>query len=212
MRVSVCAPESRLRMSSHMRHMRERFDKPVYLIDMDGNWLQWGIRLNEILLHLDPSCPIVDDEQRTGWDDLIGPGAAPGLLKEAMNHPDLYTDLEPFPYAVDAILEMADEGTVFHCSTPTWTNPGCVPGKLAAIDQHFGPKWVDRLILTHDKTMVRGDILIDDKAVITGAAVPSWKHLIHDQSHNRYVTSAPRMRDWRDWRSHVYPLLDPVAV
>lgn len=39
-----------------MTHMNEISDKPIALIDMDGNWLQWGIRLNEILLRLDPSC------------------------------------------------------------------------------------------------------------------------------------------------------------
>ncbi|WP_354214518.1 hypothetical protein [Arthrobacter sp. UYCo732] len=193
--------------------MRESFDKPIALIDMDGNWLQWGVRLNQILLRLDPSFPIVDDDKRTGWDDLAGPGGDPTVLKAAMNHPDLYHDLEPVPYSVESILEMADEGfDVFHCSTPTWTNPGCVPGKLAAIDRYFGPKAVDRLILTHDKTMVQGDVLIDDKGIITGAAVPSWKHLIHDQSHNRSVTGVPRMSDWREWRGHVYPLLDRISV
>lgn len=196
-----------------MTYMTEKNNKPIALLDMDGNWLQWGVRLNEILLRLDPSYPIVDDEKRTGWDDLAGPGGDRAVLKAAMNHPDLYADLKPFPYAVEAILEMADEGwDVFHCSTPTWTNPGCVAGKLAAIDQHFGPKAVDRLILTHDKTLVQGDVLIDDKAIITGAAVPTWKHLIHDQSHNRHVAGAPRMSDWREWRNHVYPLLDRVPV
>ena len=193
--------------------MRKSSEKPIALIDMDGNWLQWGVRLNEILLRLDPSFPIVDDDKRSGWDDLAGPGADREVLKEAMNHPDLYTGLEPVPHAVEAILEMADEGwDSFHCSTPTWTNPGCVPGKLAAIDQYFGPKWVDRLILTHDKTMVLGDVLIDDKGIITGAAVPTWKHLIHDQSHNRSVSGVPRMSDWREWRGHVYPLLGAVSV
>lgn len=104
------------------------FRDSLTLPDMDGNWLQWGVRLNEILLRLGPSCPIVDDDKRTGWDDLVGAGVAPGLQREALNHPDLYLDLEPFPYSVEAIHEMADEGfTVFHCSTPTWSNPGCVP-------------------------------------------------------------------------------------
>jgi 5'-nucleotidase len=193
--------------------MRESSDKPIALVDMDETWLQWGIRLNEVLLRLDPSYPIVDNDKRSGWDDLAGPSGDRQLLKEAMNHPDLYADLEPVPFAVESILEMVDEGfEVFHCSTPTWSNLGCVPGKLAAIDQHFGPKWTDKLILTHDKTMVRGHVLIDDKSIITGAAEPSWKHLIHDQSHNRSVTGAPRMTDWRNWRDHVYPLLYRVPA
>jgi 5'-nucleotidase len=193
--------------------MRGRPDKPVALVDMDETWLQWGVRLNEILLRLDPYYPIVDDDKRTGWADLAGPGGDPMLLKEATNHPDLYTDLAPIPFAVESILEMVEEGwDVFHCSTPTWSNPGCVPGKIAAIDQYFGPKWTDKLILTHDKTVVRGDVIIDDKGLISGSAAPSWRHLIHDRPHNRSVTGTPRMTDWREWRVHVYPLLDRVAV
>ena len=200
-------------MSLHMREMRAPNVKPISLIDMDGTWLRWGTRLNEILLRLDPSYPVVDDDKRTGWDDFGGPGGDRQVMMEAWNHPDLYDNLEPIPHAVESILEMADEGfDVFHCSTPTWSNPGCVPGKLAAVDHYFGPKWVDRLILTHDKTVIAGDVLIDDKGVIIGAAVPSWQHLIHDQSHNRSVVGRPRMVDWRDWRSHVYPLLDRVPV
>lgn len=37
--------------------MRESPDKPIALIDMDRIWLQWGVRLNESLLRLDPSLP-----------------------------------------------------------------------------------------------------------------------------------------------------------
>ncbi len=33
---------------------------------MDGNWLQWGVRFNEVLLRLDPSLRIVADDMRTG--------------------------------------------------------------------------------------------------------------------------------------------------
>ncbi|MGO4230158.1 hypothetical protein AB4Y72_14950 [Arthrobacter sp. YAF34] len=86
--------------------MREGSEKPIGLIDMDGNWLQWGVRLNEILLRLDPSCTIVDDDKRTGWDDLAGPGADRAVLKATMNHPDPYTGLAPVPRSA---LEMADE-------------------------------------------------------------------------------------------------------
>lgn len=77
--------------------MREGFDKPIFLIGMDRTGCS-GVSASKILLRLDPSCPIVDDEKWTEWDDLIGPGAAAGLLKEALNHPDLYTEVEPFPH------------------------------------------------------------------------------------------------------------------
>jgi 5'-nucleotidase len=60
--------------------------------------------------------------------------------------------------------------------------------------------------------MVWGDVLIDDKGIITAAAITMWEHLVHGQSHNRSVTRVPRMRDWREWRGHANPLLDRVPA
>ena len=36
------------------------------------------------------------------------------------------------------------------------------------VENHLGKDWIDRLILTRDKTMINGDVLIDDKINITG--------------------------------------------
>lgn len=180
---------------------------------MDETWLQWSPRLNEILLRLDPSFPIVADGSRADFNHLAGPGADPEVLRAAMNHPDLYAGLEPVPFAVEAILEMEDEGlNVLLCSTPTWANPGCVPGKLADIDLHLGSRWTNRLILAHDKTAVRGAVLVDDKPEITGSVLPEWAQLVHDRSHNRSVPDLPRLTDWRLWRESVYPMLGAVLV
>jgi hypothetical protein len=58
-------------------------------------------------------CPLLLDRRRRYLDrmrDLAGPGGDLSLLKEAMNHPDLYSDLEPFQSAAESILENADEG------------------------------------------------------------------------------------------------------
>ncbi|MGM0931630.1 MAG: 5' nucleotidase, NT5C type [Actinomycetota bacterium] len=39
----------------------------------------------------------------------------------------------------------------------------------------------------HDKSLVRGGILIDDKPEINGAHVPARKHLMFDQDYNRHI-------------------------
>lgn len=36
------------------------------------------------------------------------------------------------------------------------------------IDKHLGPEWLDKIVLTKDKTMVNGHILIDDRPNIKG--------------------------------------------
>jgi hypothetical protein len=48
------------------------------------------------------------------------------------------------------------------------------------------------VILTRDKTLVRGDVLVDDKPEIGGLATPHWRHLLYDQPYNRN-SPGPRM-------------------
>jgi hypothetical protein len=39
------------------------------------------------------------------------------------------------------------------------------------VERNLGPQFVERIILTRDKTMVLGDLLIDDKDTIQGWTV-----------------------------------------
>ena len=38
-----------------------------------------------------------------------------------------------------------------------------------------------------DKTLVRGDVLIDDKPHVTGSNAPTWQHLLYDAPYNRDI-------------------------
>lgn len=42
------------------------------------------------------------------------------------------------------------------------------PPQFSWVDKHLGPQFVERIILTRDKTVVLGDLLIDDKDTILG--------------------------------------------
>lgn len=159
----------------------------------------WGTRLNDILLKGNPDFGIVPESERTHFDHLCDETADLSVVLKAMNDPHLYLDMDPIPGAVEGIEAMAAAGlNVFLCTTPTWSNPGCVPGKLASIEKHLGAAWLNRTIMTHDKTMVRGDLLIDDKPEIFGAAVPVWQQAMFSQPYNRYVQAPLRMESWSD--------------
>lgn len=54
------------------------------------------------------------------------------------------------------------------------------------------------MIVTKDKTLVHGDLLIDDKPRVTGTRSPAWQHVLYDQPYNRHV-DAQRMT-WSTWR------------
>ncbi|KQK73443.1 5'(3')-deoxyribonucleotidase, cytosolic type [Amazona aestiva] len=73
------------------------------------------------------------------------------------------------------------------------------------VEKHLGPEFVERIILTRDKTVVSADLLFDDKDTITGAEPnPSWEHILFTCCHNRHIQlQAPRRRllSWADnWK------------
>ncbi|WP_411373274.1 5' nucleotidase, NT5C type [Arthrobacter sp. MPF02] len=154
-------------------------------------------------------------EQRTHYDYMFDNPHNMEIMEAAMNAEGLYLNLEPTPYAVEAMKEMQEEGIdTWFCSKPYPTHPTCTSEKLASVARHFGQEMAQKTILTHDKTLVFGHVLLDDKPTVTGAAVPAWKHVYYAQPYNAPGTGAqdiPRITDWRNWRNTLYPLLEEMG-
>ena len=56
---------------------------------------------------------------------------------------------------------------------PEFRGPSCPTDPVPTsqyhwVEKHLGPQFVERIILTSDKTVISGDLLIDDKEVIQG--------------------------------------------
>lgn len=84
-------------------------------------------------------------------------------------HPDtiphIFRDLKPIKGAIKGvnILLDATNYNVYFLSTAPWDNPSAWTDKRLWIEEQFGEKINRRLILTHRKDLVKGDILIDDR-------------------------------------------------
>ena len=79
--------------------------------------------------------------------------------------PDLVLDFSTFdviPGAKDAVSKLIDMGhDLFIASTPPWNNPDAWGQKRNWINEHF-PALKRKVVLTHRKDLLIGDILIDD--------------------------------------------------
>uniref|UniRef100_A0A8D2IP20 5', 3'-nucleotidase, cytosolic n=1 Tax=Urocitellus parryii TaxID=9999 RepID=A0A8D2IP20_UROPR len=121
--------------------------------------------------------------------------------------PGFFLDLEPIPGALEALREMnaMPDTEVFICSSPLLKFDHCVGEKYRWVERHLGPQFVERIILTRDKTVVLGDLLIDDKDTIQGLEeTPSWEHILFTCCHNQHLALPPsrrRLLSWSDnWR------------
>ena len=75
-----------------------------------------------------------------------------------------FEGLPPMHGAIQAMTEMEENGfKVVICTAPIMTSPFCAQEKINWVRKWLGERWLDKMILTQDKTTVRGDLLIDDK-------------------------------------------------
>jgi len=78
--------------------------------------------------------------------------------------PDLYVDyrnLELIPGARDALIRLNQDFDIFIATTPPWSRPKVWGEKRDWIVEYF-PWLAKKMILTHRKDLLIGDILIDD--------------------------------------------------
>lgn len=79
--------------------------------------------------------------------------------------PGLFRHLKPIDAAIESVKKLlkSPKYDVYFLSTAPWNNPSAWTDKRLWIEEQFGNEINRRLILTHRKDLVIGDILIDDR-------------------------------------------------
>ena len=65
--------------------------------------------------------------------------------------------------AKEALHELGEHYELYFLSTPTWSNSQCAKEKFDWVKEHFPELMFKRLILCHNKGLLKGDYLIDDR-------------------------------------------------
>lgn len=134
-------------------------------------------------------------ERTTGWKLTTGHEATDSAVHAAMREPGFFRGLEPIPGAVPGVRWLLERTEARFCTTPLLDNPTCEQDKFDWIEEHYGRAAADRMILTQDKTLSVGRLLVDDKPTITGSAAPSWQQVFFDQPYNRGI-EGHRITGW----------------
>ena len=89
----------------------------------------------------------------------------PPFDKDPDTIPGLFKDLKPIDSAISSVEKLlhSEKYEVYFLSTAPWNNPSAWTDKRLWIEEQFGEKINRRLILTHRKDLMKGDILIDDR-------------------------------------------------
>lgn len=115
--------------------------------------------------------------------------------------PGFFLELEPIPGAVDSLHAMVAMGhEVRICTAPLRDYRNAVE-KYRWVERHLGREFTEKIILTQDKTLVKGDVLIDDNPSIVGCCVPEWRHLLFEAPYNS--ATGRRLFSWANWRNEL---------
>lgn len=140
------------------------------------------------------------------------------MFRDFWQRPGFFRDLEPIPGVVQAAHEMrAERLDVIFCSSPLVNSASettCHSNKIDRLKEVFGIWAAENCHLGKDKTIVRADVLIDDKPVVGGRYKPFWQHVYFDQPYNRHHNmdkhrvpregrGIARIIDWKDWRKTI---------
>lgn len=73
-----------------------------------------------------------------------------------------FLNLKPLPDAISSVKRLMEDHDVWFATRPSFYNPMSYTEKRVCIENHFGFDAVSKLILIPDKSLLKGDVLIDD--------------------------------------------------
>lgn len=138
------------------------------LIDMDGVMVDTMAEVYKRLQRVHDVC-------QWNFDGCCLPAGSMSVYDDT----SVFDDAAPIGGALEGITQLMRDGhDVAFLSAPWPTNPDSAAAKYRWIAKHGLP--VNRLILAMDKTLVPGDILIDDRPGLVGP----WRHVCYPQTWN----------------------------
>ncbi len=171
---------------------------------MDGVIADFEKGILEIYRKLYPDKPYIPLEQRTTFyvEDQYPQESRP-LLQKIYLSEGFYRNLPVVEGSLEALEEMAAMADVYVCTSPLLSNPYCIKEKYEWISDYLGSQWLKKIIVSYDKTLIRGDILIDDKPQINGIELPEWEHVLYSRPYNRHIRNKRRIT-WQNWESVLF--------
>lgn len=73
-----------------------------------------------------------------------------------------FLDMQPIKDSIESVKRLMNKYDVWILTAPSWQNPMCLAEKNMWIRKHFGIEFTQKIIISSDKSLCKGDYLIDD--------------------------------------------------
>lgn len=85
----------------------------------------------------------------------------PGIIYPQSQY-GFFENLKPIRGAIESVVELSKSNEVYILTAPSIRNPFSYVEKRVWVEKWLGMSFVERLIISPNKSLVRGEILIDD--------------------------------------------------
>lgn len=172
------------------------------LVDMDGVIANFDKGVLDAYRNRHPDKFFIPLKQRTSfYVKEQYPLELQPLVEEIYLSKGFYLGLSPIEGSLEALSELMErEDEVYICTSPLLINPFCISEKYSWIIYHLGKEWIERVIISKDKTIIHGDLLIDDKPEVVGVQQPTWEQILFSQPYNANVNLKRRIT-WQNYKS-----------
>lgn len=134
--------------------MRVYFDMDGVLVDLMAGWMPY---LNEVT----GKNLTYKDVDMWGIEEVYGIPFSEAQIP--LHQPGFWESLPPYPGAVEYVLSLHSRGYQIYIATTPFPSDNCAWEKKLWVEEHLPFLHYSRLVLVHDKHILQGDALIDDK-------------------------------------------------
>ena len=187
--------------------------KPIILVDQDGPLCAFddkfygvcrdqGYTMHGGEIDYDTRCTI----HRFAVDCIDDPEHRK-LSRQFVNNTGWFRSLEPTPGAVDGMAKLSEVADVWICTKPLEANLSCRDEKAEWVRTHLGSEWERKLIITPNKGMVAGDVLLDDAIKLAWMPYAQWTPVVFPMTWNGEGSDWEPFERW-GWDDPIEDLLE----
>ena len=159
--------------------------KPVILVDMDGVLVDFDGWIYDHSYLWPSLSPNRSAQTHYFLTDEVSKGDA-AAMRKAVNEGRIFRDAKPIPGAIEGLNRLREVADVWICTRPLEANRNCRDDKAAWLRTHFDADLEKRLIITSNKSLVRGAILLDDHPKEKEIKQAVWRPVVYDQPFNQW--------------------------
>ena len=193
-----------------LTHTPRSSDKPILLLDMDGPLAAFDqaflsfVRRMRFTIDLDG----LDDPRRQRFMTQNMPIHAE--REYARKHVDTtrwFLELTPTEGAIRGVRQLEEHFDVWVCTKPLEANVNCRDDKARWL-RNFFPQLEPKLIIAPTKSLIHGDILLDDAPKFDCMEMATWKPVLFPDVFNVQPGCGWEHLPRWTWGDDINPLLD----